>query len=138
MRFASLLLMGCLAACAGSGEANGDPDRAASPAQGETPSLALAAEPDVARRPPEDLLTEGGVYYGCRTDADCAVKNVGNCCGYYPACVNAGSPTFPDKVKADCAAEGRMGVCGFPQIRGCECLEGRCRNLSGAAPGEVQ
>lgn len=31
----------------------------------------------------------------CRSDADCTVKNVGNCCGAYPACVNVTSPTDP-------------------------------------------
>ena len=66
------------------------------------------------------------VDYACRTDADCEVKNVGNCCGYYPACVNRESPTFPDRVKAECARKGAMGVCGFPEIQGCACVEGRC------------
>jgi hypothetical protein len=83
-----------------------------------------AASP--ARRPPEELLTQNEVYYGCNTPADCEVKNVGNCCGYYPACVNKDSPTFPDKVKAACAAEGSSSICGFQEIGGCDCIEGRC------------
>ena len=62
----------------------------------------------------------------CATDADCEVKNVGNCCGYYPACVNRESPTFPDRVKAECAKKQRMGVCGFPEIKACSCVEGKC------------
>jgi hypothetical protein len=69
----------------------------------------------------------------CVTDADCAVKNVGNCCGYYPACVNRNSPTFPDRVKAECVRKGEYGVCGFPQIKGCACVEGRCENHAEAA-----
>ena len=28
----------------------------------------------------------------CRVDSDCAVKDVGNCCGTFPACVNVDSP----------------------------------------------
>ena len=28
----------------------------------------------------------------CRSDADCTVKNVGNCCGEFPACVNVQQP----------------------------------------------
>lgn len=68
----------------------------------------------------------GEVDYSCRIDADCAVKNVGNCCGYYPACVNVDSPTFPDQVKAACAASGTSSICGFPAISGCECVQGRC------------
>ncbi|HEX7769963.1 MAG TPA: hypothetical protein VF422_08025 [Dokdonella sp.] len=66
------------------------------------------------------------VDYSCRVDADCAVKDVGNCCGRYDACVNRDSPTFPDQVRADCAKHGMAGVCGFPVIAGCACIEGRC------------
>ncbi len=75
--------------------------------------------------------TRGTVDYSCRTDADCAVKNVGNCCGYYPACVNVDSPTFPDQVKAECAASGKSGVCGFPSISACQCVAGRCAAENG-------
>ncbi len=62
----------------------------------------------------------------CKLDADCEVKNVGNCCGYFPACVNRASPTFPEQVRARCEAEGTLSVCGFEEIRGCRCVEGRC------------
>lgn len=75
------------------------------------------------------------VDYSCKTSADCAVKNVGNCCGQYPACVNKGSRTFPDEVKAQCGKEHRMGVCGFPSISGCECVQGKCTNLTGIGNG---
>lgn len=81
---------------------------------------------------------EGKVDYACRTDADCAVKNVGNCCGYYPACVNKDSPTFPEQVRAQCEREGRMSVCGWREIAGCACVEGRCEAEHGAAEGDVQ
>ena len=70
----------------------------------------------------------------CATDADCTVKDVGNCCGYYPACVNVDSPTDPEGVKAACAESGRMSVCGFPVIEGCQCVEGRCEAQSPALP----
>ncbi len=62
----------------------------------------------------------------CRTDADCTVKNVGNCCGAAPACVNVASPTDPAAVMAQCRASGRMSICGSPQITGCQCVEGQC------------
>jgi len=58
---------------------------------------------------------------------------VGNCCGYYPACVNRDSAVFPDRVKAECARHGTMGVCGFPEIRGCSCVEGRCEDVTDSA-----
>ncbi|HEU0306665.1 MAG TPA: hypothetical protein VFR30_06825 [Lysobacter sp.] len=70
----------------------------------------------------------------CRTDADCTVKNVGNCCGYYPACVNVNSPTDPEGVQAECAKKGMASVCGFPEISSCTCSQGRCE----AAPGGAQ
>nr|WP_246109194.1 hypothetical protein [Vulcaniibacterium gelatinicum] len=66
----------------------------------------------------------------CRNDADCTVKNVGNCCGYYPACVNVDSPTDPEGVQARCAREGIASVCGFPEIAGCRCVDGQCRELA--------
>ncbi len=62
----------------------------------------------------------------CRSDADCTVKNVGNCCGAYPACVNGNSPTDPQGVMAQCRASGRMSVCGFREISGCRCVSGQC------------
>lgn len=73
----------------------------------------------------------------CQVDADCAVKNVGNCCGYFPACVHRDAPTFPEQVKAACARDGMSSICGFAEISACRCVE----NLCEAAPegaSEVQ
>lgn len=70
--------------------------------------------------------TKGEVDMTCSRDADCAVKNVGNCCGYFPACVNKDSPTFPDLVKQQCEEQGMASVCGFREIEACMCVEGRC------------
>lgn len=81
-----------------------------------------------------DAAAAGEVDYRCTTDSDCAVKDVGNCCGYYPACVNAGSPTFPERVREECAREGTAGICGFPDISGCRCVAGRCES-DGGEPG---
>ena len=69
----------------------------------------------------------GEVDRSCSTDADCTVKNVGNCCGYYPACVNVDSQTFPEQVKSECAREGRSSICGFPTIESCQCVQGSCQ-----------
>lgn len=74
------------------------------------------------------------VSRSCKTSADCAVKDVGNCCGAYPACVNKDSPTFPDRVKAQCGKEHRMGVCGFPVVNGCSCVAGKCETDHSAPP----
>ena len=59
------------------------------------------------------------VDYSCHTDADCSVKNVGSCCGAYPACVNSASPTFPEKVKEQCGRNHQMGLCNIPVIESC-------------------
>ncbi len=76
--------------------------------------------------------SSGQVDMTCSRDSDCAVKNVGNCCGYFPACVNKDSRTFPDQVKAQCEKEDRMSVCGFREITGCICVEGQCSASAGA------
>lgn len=68
------------------------------------------------------------VVRSCQTDADCAIKNVGNCCGYYPSCVNVDSPTDPEGVKAQCAKTGMASVCGFPVLAGCQCVAGQCED----------
>ena len=75
---------------------------------------------------PEPASGDVVVDRSCKTDADCTVKDVGNCCGYYPACVNVDSPTDPQGVKARCSKEGMMGVCGFPAIDSCSCVKGEC------------
>ncbi|WP_460759825.1 hypothetical protein [Lysobacter fragariae] len=69
----------------------------------------------------------------CKVDADCAVKNVGNCCGAFPACVNVNSPTDPEGVKAQCAKQGMGSVCGFQEIAGCSCVKGHCEAQAGGA-----
>jgi hypothetical protein len=83
-----------------------------------------------------DAGPPGTVDYSCTTDADCAVKDVGSCCGYSPACVNAKSPTFPEQVKAECAKNDMQSACGFRDIEGCACVEGRCA-AGPASSGEV-
>lgn len=63
----------------------------------------------------------------CQTDADCTVKNIGNCCGFMPACVNQASPTAPELVLARCAASGEEAICDHPMIYACLCEQGICR-----------
>ena len=68
----------------------------------------------------------GQIDTRCRSNADCAVKNVGNCCGAMPACVNRDSITDPQAVQAQCQAKGMMGLCGFREISACQCDNGQC------------
>lgn len=63
----------------------------------------------------------------CRVASDCAIKDVGSCCGAQPACVNANSPTDPAAVQAACKASGKTSTCGYRQIASCRCESGTCR-----------
>ena len=66
----------------------------------------------------------------CRVDSDCEVKNVGNCCGYFPACVNTAAEPDPEAVMAECADSGMASVCGFREIQACSCVSNRCEAVS--------
>ena len=101
---------------------------AASPASEDSAARPVAAAPAAA---PGAKAGTGSVDRSCRSDADCTVKNVGNCCGYYPACVNVDSETFPERVKAECERTGRSSICGFPSIEGCQCVAGQCEPDAG-------
>lgn len=99
-----------------------------------------AAPAPVSANDPAPAATPTGMKSGsvildksCNADADCAVKDVGNCCGHYPACVNKDSPTDPAGVQAQCRAEGMVGVCGFPSIASCQCRNGQCESAGNGA-----
>lgn len=86
----------------------------------------VASTPSPPATPASPAPAAVAIDRSCKTDADCTVKNVGNCCGYYPACVNVDSPTDPKGVQAECAKKGMMSVCGFPDISSCSCKQGQC------------
>ncbi|MBI3034119.1 hypothetical protein HYY72_03085 [Candidatus Woesearchaeota archaeon] len=67
-----------------------------------------------------------GIDYSCKTSSDCTIKDVRNCCGYYPQCVNKGAKTEPELVNSMCAMEGAVSICGFKSISKCECISNRC------------
>ena len=62
--------------------------------------------------------------YSCSADNDCEVKNVGNCCGYYPGCVNKNFN--PDKEVLSEVCRGKFSVCGFNEIKSCSCNNNKC------------
>lgn len=103
----------------------------AAPATGE---LASTPPPKSTPYPPRVLPRATTVDSTCKTSADCAVKDVGNCCGAMPACVNKDSPTDPAAVKAQCQAKGMMGACGFREITACQCDNGQCVSADPANP----
>lgn len=111
-------------ACAPTPVADAEPVAPATPA----PVADAAIVPVAATAP--DL--------SCKVAGDCEVKNVGNCCGYFPACVNADSPVDPEAVRAECARSGTSAACGFADIQACECVQGQCRASGGANALEVE
>ena len=129
---ALLALAGC-APTATPGAAATPTDAAVPPTGAAPPVPALAPEPAPTAEIPQAPAHTASASpspavpsLACDSDADCAVKDVGSCCGYRPACVNVDAQTFPDQVKARCAADGRMGICGFAPVSGCQCVEGQC------------
>nr|WP_298156387.1 hypothetical protein [uncultured Pseudoxanthomonas sp.] len=114
------LFLFAMAGCAAPASPEGG---AGNPPPASTPS----PKPTGGNLPPREAGAVT-VDYACRTSADCAVKNVGNCCGAMPACVNKDSPTDPQGVQAQCAASGRMSVCGFAEVTACQCVSGRCES----------
>lgn len=81
-----------------------------------------------AERPLPKSLNEyeRSIDYSCTSDSDCVIKDVGNCCGFYPRCVNTDAETRPDLVKGFCAEKKLVSVCGFQSIHSCECVSGTC------------
>ncbi|MGL6289735.1 MAG: hypothetical protein ACRC2H_03500, partial [Silanimonas sp.] len=136
---AALALGGCVMSAGGGAESNEDratardalppPDMASAPERDAAPTTDASGRPLIEQPLSNDAVAvpaAGEVDYACTTDADCAVKDVGSCCGYSPACVNKDSPTFPEQVKAECAKNDMQSICGFRDIEGCTCIEGRC------------
>jgi hypothetical protein len=109
-----------------------------SPATGSVAAETAPAPPTSTPYPPRQVSQPVTVDYSCRNDSDCAVKDVGNCCGTMPACVNKDSPTDPQAVRAQCAASGQMGICGFQEISSCQCVSGRCESAQSGGANPVQ
>lgn len=137
----ALLLAGCAAPVTAAGEAPrtdlaqqqaAAPTRAAPPMSDPLPAQ-LVPNQDGAREADSEKTGGVRVDLGCRSNADCAIKNVGSCCGERPACVNVNSPTDPQGVQALCAEQGMVSTCGFPVVTSCQCVQGSCQG-SGEAP----
>lgn len=100
----------------------------------DAPQTAARAAPDKPRPrmggplPAERIAAK--IDRSCRTDADCAVRDVRNCCGAMPSCVNADAKIDPNRVQEDCKRGGGFAVCGFPAIEGCKCASGQCVALT--------
>lgn len=128
-----LLLVVLIAGCAAPSTATPAPetDPTARTAQEQMPPP-RQAPPMGGPLPAERVPSPVPLDTACTVDADCAVKNVGSCCGAMPACVHKDSPTDPAAVQAECARKGLASTCGFREISACTCQDGRCRDASGA------
>jgi len=69
--------------------------------------------------------------YFCGNDADCVVKDVHNCCGYYPKCVNKDYTPDIAAVEKECKEKGMVSICGFADITGCKCVNSTCVSVQG-------
>ena len=93
----------------------------------QTPAAPIAATGSDAA-PASDI--------SCAVDADCEVKDMGNCCGRMPACVNRAVVPDPAAVQAECARRGESGICGFQELSGCTCVASRCVGVPGTGNGD--
>lgn len=139
----ALMLVGCTAPAPSSGApkapaAEHTAEQAASRPTAPAP-IATPAAPGQSGKAPgamegKPTLDAANPSRSCRTDSDCTVKDVGNCCGAYPMCVGKNAKTDPAAVRAQCAKDGMASICGFQEVSGCQCVKGQCENLgSGAA-----
>ena|SRR3989344_1485918 len=69
--------------------------------------------------------------YSCSTDDDCVVKDVHNCCGYFPRCVNKDYTPDVEAVKKNCQDKGFASICGWSVITNCTCVENTCKSMQG-------
>jgi hypothetical protein len=82
--------------------------------------------------PPQVLPAEASstlavtIDYACHIDSDCAIKDVGSCCGAKPECVNKDSPADPAGVRAQCAKEHRISSCAIRNLTQCGCEQHHC------------
>lgn len=136
---AALLVALSLTACSAPAPSPETPQSAATtpaPPAPQPPKAAPAPAAPTTTAPVEhaDSANPMAPDRSCRTDADCAVKDVGNCCGRFPLCVNKDAKVDPAAVRAQCAKDGMASACGFQEVGGCQCVQGRCENLPNGAP----
>ena len=123
----SVCLCALLAACAAPATSSAAAPQ--DPAAKAPPSMSRPLPPNRVRQPPV-------IDHSCKADTDCAVKNVGNCCGEMLACVNKDSPTDPAAVQSQCAKDGRVDACGFREISSCSCNAGHCEPAEAFMPSQ--
>jgi hypothetical protein len=89
------------------------------------------SDPLPAQRVPDSVPAPARLDVSCKSNADCMVKDVGNCCGYYRAASTSTPRSTPGRAGA-VRAQRMASVCGFKTVEGCECVQGECRDKSTA------
>lgn len=120
------LLAALLAACASS------PSTRASDAGTAAPATTTKSAAPASATSPAGATDLEHPDRSCKVDADCQVKDVGNCCGAYPMCVNKDAAVDPKAVKAQCVSEHRLGMCHVMAVGGCSCVQGQCKDINAA------
>ena len=128
-----LFLVVLMAGCAAPSTATPAPENEPAPVTQTDKPPPEKAPPMGGPLPAERVPSPVPLDTACTVDADCAVKNVGSCCGAMPACVHKDSPTDPAAVQAECQRKGLASTCGFREISACTCQDGRCRDASSGA-----
>lgn len=129
---AALLLGGCTAPTSSQSAPATQQPIAAGPAPAAPVATPVAQAPDTMETAPAPKSADE-LGRSCKTNSDCAVKDVGNCCGAYPMCVNKDTKTDPAAVRAQCGKTGMASICGFQEVSGCQCVKGQCENISSGA-----
>lgn len=133
----ALLLVGCTAPTPSSDAPKAPAAKRTAPPPASQPTAPAPAPtpnaqiPDTMER--ASTINASNPNRSCKTNSDCAVKDVGNCCGTYPMCVGKDAKTDPAAVRAQCAKDGMASVCGFQEVSGCQCVKGQCENISNGA-----
>ncbi len=128
-----LLLAGCTAPTSSQSAPAAQQPVAAKPAPAAPATSPVAQTPDTMETTAPAPKSADSLGRSCNTNSDCAVKDVGNCCGAYPMCVNKDTRTDPAAVRAQCAKDGMASICGFQEVSGCQCVKGQCENISSGA-----
>jgi len=68
------------------------------------------------------------IDYSCNVDTDCEVKDIRNCCGYFPRCTSKDYNPNPELVAELCIKEGTASICGFEEITSCQCVNNKCES----------
>ncbi len=75
------------------------------------------------------------IDYACHIDSDCAIKDVGSCCGAKSECVNKNSPADPAGVRAQCAKDHLISSCAIRSVTQCGCEQHHCVPTERASVG---